>query len=270
MTRCVLILLCLGVVDVSAPAQEARFEKTRYTAATMKSEPEVVLTVTGAEIEIEGKKLKEFGRLTIPFGQIDSMTYDSAQRHRIAEGASQMGLAPVFGAVLMTTKTTSYWLDIHYHDADTQHTAVLQLDKTEYQKILETLRARTGKEISEASGETADLNPTAGSVNMDEVVSYQLPAVTAAIKPAMMGVGCNITVERVDRIECKRPRGGSEITGAGGEKVVATFEPRGDQTRIRIETDRGFNGHMAKKNWSTPIYKEMMDKLKQSEKLDSR
>jgi hypothetical protein len=198
------------------------------------------------------------------------MTYDSAQRHRIAEGASQMGFATVFGAVLMTTKTISYWLDIHYHDADAQHTAVLQLDKNEYRKILETLRARTGKEISEAPGEAADLSPTAGSVNMDEVVSYQLPAVKAAIKPAMTDVGCNITVERVDRIECKRPRGGSEITGVGGEKVIATFESQGDQTRIRIETDRGFNGHMAKKNWSTPIYKKMMEKLKQSEQLDSR
>lgn len=43
--------------------------------------------------------------------------------------------------------------------------------------------------------------------------------------------------------------------------VVATLEANGDRTRVRIETDKGMLGRMAKKNWSTPIYKAMMEAL---------
>jgi hypothetical protein len=138
---------------------------------------------------------------------------------------------------------------------------VLQLDKTEYQQVLDTLKARTGKEIPEETGESTDLNPTSGSKDIDQVVPYSVATRIAAIKPAMADVGCVVTVEKPDRVECKRPRGGSELTGAGGEKIVATFESKGNQTSIHIETDRGFNGHMMKKNWSTPIFKGMMSFL---------
>jgi len=255
------MVLFVTVWSGTALAQDVTFDKSRLTAPTLKTEPEVVLTITQSQLEITGKKPKEFGNLTIPFASIDTITYESDKRHRVAEGGSQMAIAPTVGAAVMATKATSYWLDIHYHDATGAHTAVLQLDKTEYKQVLDTLKARTGKEIAEVTGETTDLNPTAGSKDVDEVVSYSVDALIAAVKPAMADVGCGVTVEKPDRIECKRPRGGSELTGAGGEKIVATFTPKGDQTSVHIETDKGFNGHMMKKNWSTPIFQGMMNKL---------
>jgi hypothetical protein len=259
MIRPVLIMLLLVTGwSGTAFAQDVSFKKTYYTAPAMKIEPAVDLTIGSTQLEIVGKKPKDFGSLTIPFASIDTITYESDTRHRIAEGA--VPLSPV-GAVIMTTKTTSYWLDIHYHDATGAHTAVLQLDKTEYQQVLDTLKARTGKEIPEETGESTDLNPTSGSKDIDQVVPYSVATLIAAIKPAMADVGCVVTVEKPDRVECKRPRGGSELTGAGGEKIVATFESKGNQTSIHIETDRGFNGHMMKKNWSTPIFKGMMSFL---------
>lgn len=261
-----MMLLFVAAWSSTAFAQDVTFKKTYYTAPTMKTEPAVDLTIGSAQLEIVGKKPKDFGSLTIPFASIDTISYESDTRHRVAEGGGQMAISPAIGAVVMATKTTSYWLDVHYHDATGTHTAVLQLDKTEYQQVLDTLKARTGKEISEMTGESTDLNPTAGSKDVDEVVSYSADALIAAIKPAMADVGCSVTVEKPGRVECKRPRGGSELTGPGGEKVVATFEPKGDQTSVHIETDRGFNGHMMKKNWSTPIYKEMIGKLEHPEK----
>jgi hypothetical protein len=261
----VLIALLLGAgVGSTGFAQDVSFEKAYFASPAMKTEPEVVLTIANTQIEIVSKKPKEFGGLTIPFALIDTMTYEFAQRHRGAEGAREWNTSPVIGAVLMTTKTTSHWLDIHYHDETGAHIAVLQLDKTNYQRVLDTLRTHTGKQISEVNAATSDVNPTANSVNIDEALAYPVTAIAAAIKPAMADMGCIVTVEKADRIECKRPRGGSEIAGVGGEKVVATFESKGDQTRVRIETDRGFNGRMMKKNWSTPIYKRMMNKLQES------
>jgi hypothetical protein len=259
-----MMLLLLTSWTGTSFAQDVTFKKTYYTAPTMKTEPAVDLTIGSAQLEIVGKKPKDFGSLTVPFASIDTITYESDTRHRVAEGGGQMAIAPAIGAVVMATKTTSYWLDIHYHDETGAHTAVLQLDKTEYNQVLDTLKARTGKEITEVTGEASDLNPTAGSKDLDEVVSYSAEALIAAIKPAMADVGCVVTVEKPDRIECKRPRGGSELTGPGGEKVVATFASKGDQTSVHIETDRGFNGHMMKKNWSTPIFQGVMSKIQQS------
>jgi hypothetical protein len=35
----------------------------------------------------------------------------------------------------------------------------------------------------------------------------------------------------------------------------------GDQTRVRIWTGKGFSGRGGKKNWSMPIYQEMLKGL---------
>jgi hypothetical protein len=269
-----LVLLFVTAWNGTAFAQDVIFKKTYYTAPTLKIEPAVHLTIGSTQLEIVGKKPKDFGSLTIPFASIDTMIYESDTRHRVAEGARTGVMSdypvplvsPVVGALMMTTKTTSYWLDIHYHDTAGAHTAVLRLDKTEYQQVLTTLKARTGKIVAIGNGNDLDQNLPTGSKDIDEVVSYSADALIAAIKPAMADVGCTITVDKRDRIECKRPRGGSELTGVGGEKVVATFEAKDNQTKVHIETDRGFNGHMAKKNWSTPIFKGMMNKLQASAK----
>jgi hypothetical protein len=245
----------------SARAQDVTFDKVYYAAPTLKTEPAVSLRISETQIGITGKKPKEFGSLAISFATIDSMTYEFATRHRIAEGGRTMLLSTSLGLILMATKTTSHWLDIHYHDDSGAHTATLQLDKTEYESILSTLKARTGKPIAETSAATSDVNPTAESSDTDDVVPYPMEALIAAVKPAMADVGCKVTVEKPDRIECKRPRGGAEINGPGGEKVVATFQAAGDKTKVHIETDRGFNSHMAKKNWSSPIFKGMMGRV---------
>ncbi len=68
--------------------------------------------------------------------------------------------------------------------------------------------------------------------------------------------------ERANRIICKRGiECGSERTGTGGEEVTASLEASGSQTRVRIVTGKGFVGRMGKKNWSTSIYKGMMNRL---------
>jgi len=274
MTRPVLMtLLCLTGWSSPAFAQDITFEKAHYSSPTMKTEPEVSLKITDAEMDISGKKPKEFGSLTIPFASIDAMTYEFAQRHRIKEGNNTNAVsvlaigAPfdlpllVIGLGVMATKTKSHWLNIQYHDAAGAHTAVLQLDKSEYKSVLETLKTRTGQQIPETNAKTSNVNPNAESKDLDEIVPYPLDAAIAAIKPAMEDFGCKVTAEEPDKIECKRPRGGSELNGAGGEKVTATFQRIVDKTEVHIETDKGFNGRMMKKNWSTPIYKGMIGKL---------
>jgi hypothetical protein len=190
-----------------------------------------------------------------PYSSIDEMSYEYATRHRVAEGASVMVLSLGAGAILMATKTKSHWLAIVYHEGETKQTTVLQLDKSEYEAVIAALEARTGKKIAVLESKSSQLNPTAESKDMDEMVPFGTDRIVAALKPAMESVGCKVTAVKASSVECKRARGGDERTGYGGEKVIASLETKGDQTRVRIATHKG------SKNWSTSIYQEMMKNL---------
>jgi hypothetical protein len=238
-------------------AQDVTFSKTRYSSVKQPKEADVALTVTDSKILIKGKEANGIA-LEIPFSSIDSMSYEVATRHRVAEGAMLGSL------LLMTTKTKSHWLDIEYHEGDAKQLTTLRLDKSEYKEVIATLESKTGKQIATLNSNTSAFNPTAGSKDMDEVIAYPMDAIAAALKPAMESVACNVTHTTANHIECKREwaRGmDTERTGSGGEKVTASLEAKGEQTRVRIETEKGFRGRLVKKNWSTPIYEEMLKSL---------
>ena len=253
-------ILSLALVLVLVPAcvaQDATFSKTRYSSVKLPKEAEVNLTITDSKVMIKGKKTSGID-VEIPYSSIDSMSYERSTRHRVGEGAGLMALSPAGGAVLMTTKTSSYWLEIEYREGDAKQLTVLRLDKSEYQNVISALETRTGKKIAVVDPKTNSLSPTAGSKDMDDVVPFATDQVATALKSAMQNEGCKVTEATASRIECKRARGQSELTGAGGEKVTATLEAKGDQTRVRIWTGKGFEGRVNKKNWSTPIYQGMM------------
>ena len=257
--------LCLTLLPLvpAGLAQDVIFSKTRYSSVKQPKEADVVLTIAESKILIKGKKADGID-MEIPYSSIDSISYQLAARHRVGEGAGIMALSLGAGAIVMATKTKSYWLDIEYHEGDAKQLAVLRLDKSEYQKVMATLEARSGKHIAVLAPQKNPLNPTAGSKDMDEVIQFGMVAIVAALKPAMESFGCNVTDVTASRMECKRGRGNSERTGYGGEKVTATLEAKGEQTRVRIWTGKGFVGRMGKTNWSTPIYQEMMKSLQKS------
>ena len=264
MTKPILSLMLILALVPAVLAQDVTFNKTRYSSVKQPKEVDIILTITDSKILIKskGSDNKVAGvDAEIPFSAIDSMSYELASRHRTGEGAALMGASLGAGAILMATKTKSYWLDIEYHEADTTQLTILRLDKSEQQKIVETLQAKTGKQVTALDAKASPLNPTVESKDIDEVVPFGKDAVAGALKPAMESVGCEVTNTTANQVECKRKRGHSERNGAGGEKVTATLEAQGGQTRVRIETGKGFVGRLAKKNWSTPVYQEMVKNL---------
>jgi hypothetical protein len=83
--------------------------------------------------------------VNIPYCKIDKCSYEFTKKHRISEGTILM--APVgAGAVLMLTKSMSHWLEIDYHDQDLPRVLVLRMDKHNYLRILDALKAHTGKD----------------------------------------------------------------------------------------------------------------------------
>lgn len=81
--------------------------------------------------------------VNIPYSMIDKASYEFTERHRINEGT--VATAPTgVGAVLMLTKSKSHWLEIDYHERDAAKAFVLRMDKHEYLKILDALKAHAG------------------------------------------------------------------------------------------------------------------------------
>lgn len=258
--------LLVGSLSLAGMGQDATFKKTRFSSVTMPKEAGVVLTVTDSSVLIKGTKNNGID-LSIPFSSIDSLSYEIAERHRVGEGAALMAISLGAGAILMTTKTKSHWLDIAYHDGANKQAVVLRLDKSEYQDVLSTLENKTGKPIAHLDAKSSAMNPTANSKDRDEVVPYPVDSVASALKPAMESMGCQVKEATSARLECTRPwtkSDGAERTGVGGEKVVATLDPQGERTRVRIITGKGVRGRVYKRNWSSPIYEEMLKNLQKS------
>lgn len=101
-----------------------------------------VLTFNDAHKAMEVQPAK--GNLvSIPYAQIDQCSYEYTQHHRVNEAT--VATAPVgVGVVMMFTKSKSHWLEIDYHDGEQPHAFVLRMDKHNYIRILDALKAHTG------------------------------------------------------------------------------------------------------------------------------
>jgi hypothetical protein len=259
--------LSLALILMLVPAgmaQDVTFSKTKYSSVKQPKEADVDLSISDSKVSIKGQKVSKKAtaiNMEIPYSSIDAISYELATRHRVAEGAAVMALSLGAGAVLMATKTKSHWLAIEHHQGDAKEITILRLDKSEYGKVIAALEAKSGKHIATLDSKTSSLNPTAESKDMDTVIPFRMEKVATALKSAMESEGCMVTDATASRVECKRSRGGSERTGFGGEKITATMEAQGEQTRVRISTGKGFVGRIGKKNWSTSIYQEMMKSL---------
>lgn len=107
-------------------------------------------------------------------------------------------------------------------------------------------------------------DPSKGSKDVDQVVAYPMAKVLDAAKQATATYGCDSKKdkEKADYLECTRDRHIGVFVGSGGEKVTVKLSEKGNETRVEIKTGKGFVGRVGKKNWSTPIFNEMMKSLK--------
>ena len=85
--------------------------------------------------------------VTVPYEQLDKFTYEYTKKHRITQGAVVMVASLGAGAIVMLTKSKSHWLYIDYHEQSVPKSVVLRMDKGDYKKIFEAVKAHTGKEV---------------------------------------------------------------------------------------------------------------------------
>jgi hypothetical protein len=85
--------------------------------------------------------------VTIPYDQIDKFSYEYTKKHRVTQGAIVMVASLGAGAIVMLTKSKSHWLYIDFREQTSPKSVVLRMDKNEYKKIFEAVKAHTGKEV---------------------------------------------------------------------------------------------------------------------------
>ena len=134
------------------------------------------------------------------------------------------------------------------------------------------LLTASGVPLAEAAAEPAQAanqaeekdDASKGSKDIDRTVAYPVGQVLAAAKRALDTYGCDVKKEKPDYLECTRDRHVGAFVGSGGEKVTVQLSAKDKETRVEIKTGKGFVGRLGKKNWSTPIFDEMMKTLKGS------
>jgi hypothetical protein len=229
----------------------------------MKIEVEGILRFSSDRITVSEKKTSKI-TMEIPYTSITKAFYEPSSRHRVAEGAAVGMLSLGTGLVVMTTKTKSHWLAIDYSEQSRNRTAILHIGKDVYADIINAIESRTGKKVEMLQGESVNrIAVTQDSKNVDKVVDFNINDVRAAVKHAMEEYQCSICNERENEIECKRSWGEQvqELYGVGGEKITARLDVKGSQTHVRITTGKGILGRAVKRNWSTPIFNEMIKNL---------
>lgn len=93
-------------------------------------------------VEIEPEK---GAGVSIPYAAIEKFSYEFSKHHRINE--KTIATAPIgIGAVFMLTKSRTHWLEIDYRQQDITKTYVVRMDKKNYIRILDAIKAHTGKD----------------------------------------------------------------------------------------------------------------------------
>ena len=114
--------------------------------------------------------------------------------------------------------------------------------------------------IQPAQSEKAD--PSKDSKDIDQTIAFPMAQVLDAAKQALATYGCDIKKETADTLECTRDRHIGAFVGSGGEKITVHLSEKGKETRVEVKTGKGFVGRLGKKNWSTPVFEDMLATLK--------
>jgi hypothetical protein len=138
----VVLLLILGLLTLCA-AEETSF--SRVAAPDSKGRlTKAVLTFSDDHKAIEVHPLKG-PAVSIPYDEIYKCAYEYTKKHRINE--ESIFTVPVgVGAIVMLTKSRSHWLEIDYREGEVPKSFFLRMDKHEYLRILDAVKAHTGKD----------------------------------------------------------------------------------------------------------------------------
>lgn len=237
--------------------EDLTFKRTKLSSSVESSEVAAELLLSDTQIVIRSS-LPGRANLRIPYSVVTKIAYTESSRHRLTEGAKIALISPGIGAATILSKKRTEWLSISWVEAGTPLETTLWLDKREATDIRAALESRTGKSVEELDEKINPFDPTTGSMDVDKVVPFGRDQVSGALRTAMEGFGCKVTKETPSVIRCRRQRGHSELTGLGGEQVIATLDEQASQTHIVLTTKKA---SVQNRNWSTVVFRKMEEGL---------
>jgi hypothetical protein len=141
-------------------------------------------------------------------------------------------------AALAVTSPLRHWLVIESKTGDTTQVTLLKLNQHEFRDVISALDSKSGKRVGLLDPKSTELDPTAGSQDVHEVVPFRMDRVMASLKASMESVACTVSRQDGSRIECHRRHINTERTGFGGEIVTAELEPETQGQATRADPDR--------------------------------
>jgi hypothetical protein len=142
-TRISSILLLSLLLSSSAFADETSFHHIQVPNAKGKA-VKATLTFSDTNKAVQIQPAKGSG-ISIPYDAIDKFSYEYTKKHRVND--ETIATAPLgIGAIAMLTKSRSHWLQIEYREQDIPKEYILRMDKHDYLRILDAVKAHTGKE----------------------------------------------------------------------------------------------------------------------------
>lgn len=146
MKRILLIALtALFFANTAGYSEDVTFKNVKLADAKGKeTDAKLVFSDTDKSVVIH---INHHDDVSIPYANLDKLSYEYTKKHRIKSGAIVMALSPGTGALLMISKRKINWLYIDYHDKDANQEVVLELEKKDVQTIFQAAKDHTGKEV---------------------------------------------------------------------------------------------------------------------------
>jgi hypothetical protein len=249
---------CIGLLLMTVTGLAQTFDGNRLAVNDSKEIPvELSLGQTNLIIKQEaprwGKPDPAALRYLIEYGNLVGLSYGFTHHVRAAEALTGGLLA------LAVTSPLHHWLVIESNTAGVPNVVVLRLSPAKYRDVISALNDKSGKRVALLDPKSQELDPSAGSTDIDEVVPFRSDQILLAIKPAMESMACTVSKTGASDVVCHRRHVNSDRTGIGGETISAGFTPDGNTTRVKITTLKpALHGG---RNWSTPVYREMLKRL---------
>jgi hypothetical protein len=139
------IAIFLLTLNTLGLAEETSFNTCKLADAKGKqADARLILNDTDKNLVIQ---VSDRDLVTIPYENVDKFSYEFTKKHRVTQGAIVMIASFGAGAIVMLTKSKSHWLYIDYQEQNAPKSLVLRLDKKDFQKIIASIKAHTGKDV---------------------------------------------------------------------------------------------------------------------------
>ena len=145
MKRSISVLLMVLVAFSVSFADETAFRGVKLADAKGKqADASLIFSDNNKDIVV---RVADRDFVTVPYDQLDKVSYEYTKKHRVTQGAIVMVASLGAGAIVMLTKSKSHWLYIDYHEQNAPKSLVLRLDKSDYQKIIASIKTHSGKDV---------------------------------------------------------------------------------------------------------------------------